>query len=127
MKIWILVLITILFECGSPIYASPKTVTISWEMDNTTGVLGYNLYYDRDSSMTNKILITGCDPLIQNPANTFTMTCHNVEIETRCIYYFTVSARMNNGAEYYSNVWKKTYIPAVPVMQFLKTLLLSDE
>lgn len=83
-------------------------------MSDTADVQEYQVYYDNNSSMTNKAWISDCSTVIENPANTFAITCNNIELEDNQTYYFTIVALMNDNSELSSNPKEKTYILSPP-------------
>ena len=79
-------------------------------MSHTICVQGYKVYYANDSSMTDKIWHTDCSTPIENPTNTFTITCENVDLIDNQAYFFTIAAQMTSGSESISNPKEATYV-----------------
>lgn len=100
--------------CPALLCAAPRTVTITWTKSDTTDVQGYKVYYADNNAMINKTWCNDCSDPIENPANTFTITCYNVEIKDNQPYYFTIAALMNDNSESTSNPTEKTYIVSHP-------------
>jgi len=87
-------------------------------MADTTDVSGYKVYYADNSAMANKILHSDCSDPIENPTNTFTITCNNIILTEGTTYYFTVVAQMNNASESASNPKDVPYIKPILVQDF---------
>ncbi len=102
------------FTCPALLYADSRTVTITWTMSDTTDVQGYRVYFADNSAMTNKVLHSDCSEPIENPTNTFTITCNNIELEDNQTYYFTIAVLMDDQSELSSNPKEKTYTVSLP-------------
>lgn len=103
-RIFLLIMAIFYFSfCPSSLWAASRSVTITWLMNDTTGVEGYKVYYADNSAMTSKIWLSNCDIPIENPARTFTITCNDVTIANDQTYYFTVVAVMADDSETSSN------------------------
>lgn len=125
MKKILLLSIIVLSFCIFPslTWATPRTVTITWTMPDTTDVQGYKVYYADNSSMTNKTWHNDCSTPVENPSNTFTITCNNVDLIDEQTYYFAIAAEMANNSEIISNAMDamsstNTTIQITPVQNF---------
>ena len=79
-------------------------------MSHTICVQGYKVHYANDSSMTDKTRLGDGSIPIENPTNTFTITCKNVDLIDNQTYFFTIAAQMTNGSESISNPKEATYV-----------------
>ena len=79
-----------IFTCS---IAAAKTVTIEWEMSETSNVTGYKMYYSYSSNMDNKLL--ACETT--NPDIT-SLSCPNITF-TSPISYFTIAAISSTGEQ----------------------------
>ncbi|MDY7031536.1 MAG: hypothetical protein SVY10_06455 [Thermodesulfobacteriota bacterium] len=71
--------------------AQPETITIHWNIVDTSNIQGYKIYYAYDSGMTNQQLIGQTnDPYATQ------LTCTDVDIVYYPVY-FTVESIMANG------------------------------
>ncbi len=72
--------------CPAISWGALKTVTVQWEMQDTTNVQGYKVYYAYSSDMADqKLACQTADPTVTE------LTCSGVDIE-RYPVYFTVAA-----------------------------------
>jgi len=121
MKRLLLLAAVYLILCPTILWANvttSKNVTITWTMSNTTNVIGYKVYYADNSAMANKILHSDCSDPIENPTNTFTITCNNINLTEGTTYYFTVVAQINDASESASNPKGVPYIKPILVHDF---------
>ncbi|BCO07683.1 hypothetical protein GF1_00590 [Desulfolithobacter dissulfuricans] len=68
--IWGAIVLTLLMPAIS--LASSQTLTISWNIADSSGISGYKMYYAYDDQMTNKTV--ACENY-ENPATTSSLTC----------------------------------------------------
>jgi len=72
-------------------------VTVHWEMNETTGVTGYKMYYSSSPDMANKTWHQECDPPKEDSALSFTMLCNNMDIDITQTTYFTIASVTADG------------------------------
>ena len=77
-----------IFTCS---IAAAKTITIEWDMSDTSNVTGYKMYYSYSSNMDPKIL--ACETT--NP-DTTSLSCPNITL-TSPVAYFTIAALTSDG------------------------------
>ena len=77
-----------IFTCS---IAAAKTITIEWDMSDTSNVTGYKMYYSYSNNMDNKIL--ACET--NNPDIT-SLSCSNITF-TSPISYWTIGAVTSTG------------------------------
>lgn len=71
--------------------ATPKNVTITWSMPDTSNVIGYRMYYAYDNMMSNKTI--ACET---NDKTATSLTCSNVDLQKSPVY-FEIAAITSNG------------------------------
>lgn len=101
MKKIVLFLMVLFNFCIFPtlIWATPRTVTITWTMPYTTNVQGYKVYYADNNAMSNKIWHSDCSSPTENPTDTFSIACNNIDLADEQTYYFSIAAVLNDGSE----------------------------
>lgn len=87
-------------------------VMFEWQMTETTGVIGYKMYYSTDENMQNKTWHEQCNTPVENPALSFSMTCTNIDIDPTQTTYFYIAA-VTTGSEVASDIKKITVISIV--------------
>ena len=89
----------VLLTMSSPplLWATPRTVTITWTMTHTAYVKSYKVYYANNSAMINQTLHKACTTPIENPTNAFTITCENIDLKNNQPYFFTIAAQTINS------------------------------
>ena len=90
------ILLTTLIPCLA--FATTKGITLTWTMNDTTGVTGYKLYYSDNENMENKTWHQECDSpthttSVKDPSSLdFSMSCNNFPIECQQTTHITISA-----------------------------------
>jgi len=100
----------------SIVYGTTKSVTIDWEMADTTTVTGYKMYYSYSSDMSSQTL--ACET--NDPAVT-SLTCANVSIASTPIY-FSILAVTEKGDLISESM---SYVPPISVVQDFSLLTLT--
>lgn len=81
-----------------PSLAFSRTITVDWTMTDTTGVLGYKMYYSYNSDMINEIL--ACET---SSATARSLNCLNIPIDSYPVYFtiasVTADSEMNSAPE----------------------------
>ena len=111
-KLLLLAVCLILYP--SLLWATLRTVTISWTLPETINVQGYKVYYADNSAMTNKTWHSDCSNPTENPTNTFTITCNNLDLTDNHTYYFTIVAQLTDNSETTSSPKDATYVASTP-------------
>lgn len=111
----------ILFACPAILSAASRTVTLTWTMSDTTNVSGYRVYYADNSAMNNKLLHSDCSSITENPSNTFTITCNNVNLTDNQAYYFAIAAIITNASESNSEPEQITYVTTVKNLRVISS------
>ena len=73
--------------------ASTQTLTIGWTINNSSGIIGYKMYYAYDEQMTNKTI--ACESN-ENPATTSSLTC-TFDV-TKYPFFAQIAAVPSNGS-----------------------------
>lgn len=113
MKKYFTLLLFVFLALPQTIQAASTSLTITWTMSDTTDVQGYKVYYSDNIAMTNRIWHSDCSSVVENPDNTFSVSCHNLSLTASQPYYFSVAAQIAEGDESASDYEKIIYINPV--------------